>query len=95
MVKITVLIGLLHAVAIVSAAPAAEAAEQAKEGVVVDPGVTFTPRTTSLEFEARDSINNCYDSTIENRTSGGSPLVADCQRMTVHFGKYSRSSNGS
>ncbi|PPR05583.1 hypothetical protein CVT24_002784 [Panaeolus cyanescens] len=50
-----------------------------------DKGVTFTPRATSLEHEARDWINNCGDSTFINQSSPGSPLVADCQRIAQNI----------
>lgn len=33
------------------------------------------------QLEARQSINDCGDSSFENQSSGGSPWVADCQQI--------------
>lgn len=33
-------------------------------------------------LEKRNSVNDCGDSTFVNKSSGGSPLVADCQVIT-------------
>jgi hypothetical protein len=36
------------------------------------------PATT---LEARDSVNECGDSSFENQSSSGSPQISDCQQM--------------
>jgi hypothetical protein len=36
----------------------------------------------SSNLEARKSVNDCGDSTFENQSSSGSPLIADCQQIT-------------
>ncbi|KAH7303528.1 putative necrosis-inducing factor-domain-containing protein [Stachybotrys elegans] len=33
------------------------------------------------QLEARDSINNCEDSSFVNQSSGGSPFISDCQQI--------------
>ncbi|KAH8662546.1 putative necrosis-inducing factor-domain-containing protein [Xylariales sp. PMI_506] len=33
----------------------------------------------------RDSVNDCGDSTFENQSSGGSPLVSDCLQLAANI----------
>ncbi|KAF5668773.1 RF2-like protein [Fusarium denticulatum] len=40
----------------------------------------ITESSTST-LTKRKSVNDCGDSTFENHSSGGSPLLADCQRI--------------
>jgi hypothetical protein len=36
-------------------------------------------------LEARNSVNDCGDSTFENQSSNGSPLIVDCQRIASNI----------
>ncbi|KAJ4361764.1 hypothetical protein N0V83_010704 [Neocucurbitaria cava] len=41
------------------------------------------PQGVAVErLTARNSVNDCGDSTFENQSSGGSPKVSDCQQIT-------------
>ncbi|KAI2719895.1 hypothetical protein CBS147318_3201 [Penicillium roqueforti] len=45
----------------------------------------LAPKESRLE--ARASINDCGSSTFINQSSGGSPLVADCQHLARKLGQ--------
>lgn len=42
-------------------------------------------RDSPTEILKRDSINDCEDSSFQNDTSSGSPLVADCQQIVANI----------
>jgi len=47
--------------------------------------VSDNKASPAVVFEKRASINNCDYSNFINRTSGGSPKVADCRQITYNI----------
>ncbi|KAF2798688.1 hypothetical protein K505DRAFT_357263 [Melanomma pulvis-pyrius CBS 109.77] len=43
--------------------------------------LALTQATPTGPLQARKSVNDCGDSTFVNKSSGGSPLIADCQQI--------------
>ena len=43
--------------------------------------LALTQAAPSNTLQARNSVNDCGDSTFENQTTDGSPLVTDCQTI--------------
>jgi hypothetical protein len=50
------------------------------------------PSAEPISLEARNSVNDCGDSTFENQSSDGSPLIVDCQKIASNIAGTSKPS---
>lgn len=49
------------------------------------PATRHQTRNPAAILTARDSVNDCGESSIINTTSGGSPLASDCQQIAINI----------